>query len=81
MGVKNIDNPRFVADKVIAQEMLIMVMINAWMNLYPEITARIIQGLDQVLDNPAIPTTGARANLERIRAQIDFHQPIRPDSH
>lgn len=78
---RNFENPRFIADKVIAQEMLIMVMINAWMNLYPEITTRIIQGLDQVLDSPAIPTTGARANLETIRAQIEHHQPIRPDSH
>lgn len=78
---KNFDNPRFIADKVIAQEMLIMVMINAWMNLYPEITVRIIQGLDAVLGSPAIPTAGARTNLETIRDQIDHHQPIRPDSH
>jgi hypothetical protein len=79
--MRNIDNPAFVADKVIAQEMLITIMINAWMNLYPEITEKIIQGLDAVLDSPAIPTPGARANLEKIRSQIGFHQPTQTDSH
>jgi hypothetical protein len=79
--MRNIDNPHFIADKVIAQEMLINIMVNAWMNLYPEITGKIIQGLDAVLDSPAIPTPGARAKLEKIREQIDFHQPTQPDSH
>lgn len=77
--MRNIDNPAFLADKIVAQDMLITIMINAWMNLYPEITVKIIQGLDEVLDSPAIPTPGARTNLERIRAQIAHHQPTPQD--
>lgn len=77
---RNFENPQFIADKVIAQEIVLMTTINAWMRLYPEITEAIIHGLDHVLGSSAIPTAGARTNLETLRAQIAWHQPPTPPS-
>jgi hypothetical protein len=77
----NIDNPQFVADKLIAQELLLKITINSMISLYPEVTQKIIEGLDFVLDSTAIPTPGALANLEKIREQLAQAQSIPPSPH
>ena len=71
----------FVADKVIAQEVAISLLINALQQLYPEVTANLVNGLDHVLTTSPIPTPGARTNLVALRAGIAKSQPTPPTGH
>lgn len=71
----------FVADKLIAQEVVFNLLLNALQQMYPEITAKIISDLDRVLKTSPIPTPGARANLVEMRKAISQHQPTPAAGH
>jgi hypothetical protein len=65
----------FVADKLIAQEVAVSLLLNALQELYPEVIAKIINNLDHVLKTSPMPTPGARANLVALRNGIATNQP------
>lgn len=71
----------FIADKVIAQEVALSMLINAVQQLYPEVGERLITGLDHVLKVSTLPTKGSRANLVALRAAIAQNQPTSPTGH
>lgn len=78
---KNFENMTFIANKVISQEVALGLLINSWLQLYPEITQTFIASLDHVLRTSPIPTPGARANLELLREQVARHQPTPAAGH
>lgn len=66
----------FVADKVIAQEVAFGLLLDALQQLHPEVTAKLIGGLDNVLTSSTMPTPDARANLAALRRALASRQPM-----
>lgn len=71
----------FVADKVIAQEAALDLLLGALQQLHPDVTAKVIGGLDNILATSPIPTPGARANLAALRRALATTQPTPPTGH
>lgn len=71
----------FVADKVIAQEVALALLLDALQRQHPEVTAKLIGGLDNVLSTSPIPTPGARANLTALRRGLATNQPTPKAGH
>lgn len=71
----------FVADKVIAQEVALALLLDALQQLHPEVTAKVIGGLDNILSSSPIPTPGARANLAALRRGLATTQPMPAAGH
>lgn len=69
------------ADKLIAQEVAFGLLLHAVQQMYPEISAKLIDGLDHVLKTSPIPTSGARANLVALRNGIAKSQPTPSIGH
>lgn len=72
---------QFVADAVMAQEVIIAMLVNALTKHHPEITTEIIGGLDTVLKNSPIPTRGARAKISGFRDALAAIQPSLEAKH
>lgn len=66
----------FVADKVIAQEIALSLLLESLQQQHPAITAKVIGGLDNVLNGSNLPTPGARANLAALRRALASRQPM-----
>jgi len=71
----------FVADKVIAQEVALALLLDALQQQSRDVTAKVIGGLDNILSTSPIPTPGARANLVALRRGLATKQPMPPTGH
>lgn len=71
----------FVADKVIAQEVALGLLLNALQQRYPEVTEKLMDGLAHVLQASPLPTPGSRANLMELQAALAENQPTGQAGH
>jgi len=75
------DRLNFVADAVMADQVVLRLLINALFKQHPELTAEFLIGLDHVLANSPIPSAEARRNLEKLRADVLANQPTPGAAH